>query len=651
MINADIQAAAEAKPKQTPTNGYFKQICNNQDMIDTLNLYSKSARINTTKKAKETELIAKTITEKIMNAYNNNDDDDDKEWTIDENQVSSDDDDDDEYDSEDSEDGITNIDDFLNDEASECSEDEDEKTPVQQLGDDDDDDDDNLPLSEIRQAKRRRISSCDDGSEDDNDAAADEQETQLVKRYKCEFEPSYGVFAGFDVGNNAQRGSIPYLINVFKSPAFKPFDASVDDTCVDLCTKETTRKPAVDFCHVVEYLECEEFNKDLLNNTKYDHVVYAIFSFMVRWSETALRAFRLAYPSYSALANAILEVKRMQSDTFQIQQFNNEPFIRTSFKLLRKHFEDKIEPEMPRVKYNVSDVLNHKFIAHLHQVYDLLINNKFDEKSIADLLHNDVNDQYTLYRLQHFDVDQIVAGRNTDPKLNKYMTGEACCCKTSILRALSASGWKKYSRGDIGSFSGKAHSPVDIGNLHAALSYIHQQPDVIGDRGYIDNVLWSFIMPQCDMNRRDTMIKDLIDFLSSFNEPAIAQYLSHKAVIFVDPYSERLRARQLRRCTDGDALRARIFMYPYAQFIAYYAMARLFKWKLITVPYTSSGEIDQVRYQQDLSSVLEYFGQPQDSGHPFVQYQCPANLYNIDNKMPKSIGIYKWFIEKNKKNL
>lgn len=538
------------------------------------------------------------------------------------------------------------------------------------LGDDDDDtgintkniiedDDDDTAVGGTRKTRKRKLSSSSSDSSCSSTISTrtnkkicvddDAYINQIIDLYDSAFDQnSYGIYRGFAATDSKITAGIPYLIQHFSSADFKPFDGKIESY-----TLHNDRKAnAIDFCHVIQYLTANEFNRSVLSNQATDPVMYAIVSFMVRWSHVTLDAFASAHPKFRVIAAELQAIKSNQVAMKHIQQYRNEPYATITFKVLIKHFNYADDHQqannqyrvgamvsVPRERYFWTDYINAEFIMHLRHVYKLLRTNTFDSTTIAGLLNCDMALPYTL---QNFDVDALVAGRESDPKLNKYLTGEACCCKTSILKKLSKYGWKVYSRGDVGSFSGKATNPIDVGHLHAALHFVHQQPDVIGDRGFIDNVLWSFIMPQCSGEQDETMIKNLISFLTTFNEPTIAQYLTHKVVIFVDPYSERLRERQLSRCTGGDALRARIPMYPYAQFIAYYAIARLFKWKLITVPYSEDGSIDQHKYLENVDEILDYFGEPvTSSGNEFVRYPCPANMYTIDNTVPRSIGIFK----------
>nr|WIE70404.1 unknown [Oryctes rhinoceros nudivirus] len=75
--------------------------------------------------------------------------------------------------------------------------------------------------------------------------------------------------------------------------------------------------------------------------------------------------------------------------------------------------------------------------------------------------------------------------------------------------------------------------------------------------------------------------------------------------------------------------------------MTYYAVARLFGWKVICVPYTEDGEIDACRYQANIDAIIRYFGSPKRTGKPYVRFSKPSNFYVIDTVYPKSVGIFK----------
>lgn len=387
-----------------------------------------------------------------------------------------------------------------------------------------------------------------------------------------------------------------------------------------------------DYCHVHQYLSAKEFNESLLSDKKFDSVVNSIISYLLDWPDAKLNEFVSLYPKYDRLCAALKEFRELEDGKY-VYTYNGIPVVRTAIKIIKSHFAPKNEG---RKVFDWMSLIDYSFIQHINQVYNWLLNDNFDVDKIA-LLESDME---IPYKLPHIDVEKLKNNRRDNTF--KFISGEACCCKTTIMNKLSELGWKSYSRGDVGSFSGKSHSPAAIGNLHAALHFILTQPDVIGDRGFIDNVIWEFIMPECNPIKREGLIRDLFSFLNSnFNEPSIAEYISHKGVIFVDTNTTQNKERQLKRCEDGDPWRARLDMYPIAQFMTYYVTARLFGWKVICVPYSNDDQIDNVRYNRNIQTIMDYFGKPILTDLPYVKFSKPSNSYEIDNSYPKSVGIFK----------
>lgn len=384
----------------------------------------------------------------------------------------------------------------------------------------------------------------------------------------------------------------------------------------------------VDICHLHQYLSSDEFNKSLLHDKKYDYVVDAIISYVLGWPTDKINEFASRFPKYDALCTAIVSFREQY-----VFLYNDVPVVKTSIKMIKAHFAPIAPARKP---FDWMSLLDDAFVQHLYAVQEWVSNGDITCDK-AELLQRDMP---IPYRLPNIDVSTLK--NYSRPDVMKFITGEACCCKTTIVTALSDLGWKKYSRGDIGGFNKKPENRAAVGNLHAALNYVLTKPDVIGDRGFIDNVIWTFIMPGCDPKKQKTFIRDLFLFLNSnFNEPAIAEYIRHKAVVFIDPKSTRNKVRQLTRCEDGDSFRGRLMHYTDSQFLAYYVVARLFGWKIICVPYTSDGEIDDEAYKKNVKTIVDFFGKPPLTGEPRVIYDKPSNEYVFDNEFPASVGIYK----------
>ncbi|AYP97904.1 GrBNV gp17-like protein-like protein [Mauternbach virus] len=461
----------------------------------------------------------------------------------------------------------------------------------------------------------------EDSTDDSNEGVYDLYERHFKHTNKHQFQ-------SFDATGDSD---MPYFISIFKD-----FDTVNDQSCTNFDITKLNRDVALyEYYSICNYFEAPEFTIDLLKTTKYDHVVNAIISYILFWSNDCIDEYIKCNPKYTNLLNAIRTIRELDGGQY-IFEYKGLPFIKQAFKILRRHFESETTPKAP---FDWLGIMDHDFINHLYRVYTLILENKFDFETIKML----EADMEIPYKLPGIDIAKLRAVSNQNQF--KFITGQACCCKTTILNKLIEIGWRKFSRGDVGSFSGKSTSSAAIGNLHAALDFILTRPNVIGDRGYIDNVIWSFIMPACNSNESSSFVNKMLSFLNAnFNEPSIAQYISQKGLIFIDPYVDLNRSRQLRRCVSGDAHRARIFMYPIAQFMTYYTVARLFGWKVICVPYDVDRNFDNVKYEQNIDLIRNYFGTPTFDDivdRQVIRFAKPHNNYTIDTLYPKIVGIFK----------
>lgn len=220
------------------------------------------------------------------------------------------------------------------------------------------------------------------------------------------------------------------------------------------------------------------------------------------------------------------------------------------------------------------------------------------------------------------------------------ITGVACCGKTTILHELKSCGWTVCSRGDIGTFSGKSKSTAAVTGVHAAMDGALRRGDVLGDRGPIDNPLWSIIMPLCDPRYRGTLVHELLKFFNGFlNEMVTAYMMEQLVVVFIDQYPNLNRRRMLSRCSDGGAFRARIEMYPVAQGMAYYMAARLFGWTVRCVTYDEDRNFRPDRYTSIAEEIKYIFGRPID--RPPLPVSKPDGLYMKDDEYSIATGIFK----------
>lgn len=431
--------------------------------------------------------------------------------------------------------------------------------------------------------------------------------------------------------NHTQSDSgIPYFAKLFEK--FDPINTR-EDFPKYIEYREFCDLNYVDKIHLLDYLRAEEFNSKLLTTRKYDHVVTAIISFMLQFDDVDLEQFGMNYEQFMPLCQYVIGERAVDDYNYLYLYNNYVPFVKTSFKILNKFFKlenalirsPKVFSILQKIGRNVVDEMNLFF--RLHQ------ENSFTQ---ADIKHLERH-RNMYFNLDNVDLESIRGSSNF-----KFISGEACCGKTTIANYLKADGWQIYSRGDCGSFSGKATNPAAVGCLHSALDYVLTQPNVIGDRGYIDNILWVFIMYACAMKNIDTLVTELLRFFNAnFNEAAIANFCSQKGVIFLDPYADKNKERMLNRNTDSDPHRARIEHYPVCQFIPYLFAALIFGWKIVAVPYTDDRQFNPIEYDEKIKRISDYFGKPANVDAEFVRYAKPPNDYDVDSSFAKSIGIFK----------
>lgn len=234
------------------------------------------------------------------------------------------------------------------------------------------------------------------------------------------------------------------------------------------------------------------------------------------------------------------------------------------------------------------------------------------------------------------------------PKKNiRYVTGHACVGKsTTVLKTLKDLGhWEILSRGDLGTFAGKSKSGSVIAGLHNALTYAFENYNVIGDRGLIDNPLWTFIMENVSRTKQYDLVHEFVSFInSSFNMLSLMEFCRHKAVIILDEKCLANRSRMLHRAEGGDWNRARIKYYTHVQGMCYFMVAKMFNWPIFFVPYKkNSDEIDREAYMVRAREICRFFGYASPTVEPLndVLRRKPGASYAFVTDVSSSLGIYK----------
>lgn len=423
---------------------------------------------------------------------------------------------------------------------------------------------------------------------------------------------------------------IPRLVRYFQT--FDPMNAVGS---FDKWTDFSTTPTDLEMRHVHDYMTAKEFNKELLRTDRYDRVVYAICSFMATWTNEALIKYGDRYKDFKQIALLIV-TERERAPVYVVPQ-DGVPFLRSSFRILSRYFNsvERQQQKVHKVEYptfSVTRYVSSDLVAHFKEVYQWLLDESMTQHEIA-MLEKPMASPFALC------ADYSGAGNNNTPM--KVITGQACCGKTTLLDRLKKYGWQVCSRGDLGTFSGKSKSAPAIAGLHAALENALHRGDVLGDRGPIDNPLWTIIMTLCDPQYKDRVVEELLKFFNAtINEHVIAYMLRQEVVVFIDPYPSLNRARMMSRCTGGDAYRARIRMYPITQCIAYYMAARLYGWTVRCVPYDEERNFQPQRYRAMAEEIKNIFGTPLKQG-PLRLARKPDGHYLEDTEYSIATGIFK----------
>lgn len=438
---------------------------------------------------------------------------------------------------------------------------------------------------------------------------------------------SVPVYVAFDT--RGDRG-IPRLVNHFR--AFDPVNAVGEFDVWSYYTKPTDSEME----HAYSYMTAPEFSRELLRTSKFDSVVHALYSYLFHWTNEGLTDYGERYPQFKDLAiSVILEKDRIPVYVTE----DGVPFVRSAFRMLLNYFNsaerqprtgDKIE----RPFFCIVNYVSPELYGHFKETYRRLLNGSMTRREM-DTLETPMESPFASTAIQYGGAGH----RHNSPV--KVITGQACCGKTTLLNKLKSYGWTVCSRGDLGTFSGKSKSAPAIASLHAAIENALRRGDVLGDRGPIDNPLWSIIMPLCDPRYKDFVVEELLNFFdSTINEHVAAYMCAQQAVVFVDPYPDLNRARMMSRSTDGDAFRCRIQMYPVAQFMAYYMAARLYGWTVRCVPYDEERNFQPHRYLSIAEELNELFGAPIKQ-EPLKQASKQDGHHLEDKEYSIATGIFK----------
>lgn len=438
-----------------------------------------------------------------------------------------------------------------------------------------------------------------------------------------------------------------------------------------------------DYYHIIPYMRSPDFTSDIFKTQYYDAILNAIVSFLLELTDDSLQTLYLQYEVNQKFIERLQQFRNLDNGAY-VYSFYGKAVCKCAIKLLKLCFNDtdnnlnndisvddvSIAARTGLIRYNNTTAANNNndddnriFIWTNHINSQMIVHFRNVERNIYenilginDLRADFESHQPIPYTLPNI-TDDLETIRSTGPI--KFITGVACCGKTTILSELTKCNWKIYSRSDVGSYSGKANNPSSIGALYAAQDYVLSQSDVIGDRCIIDNIIWYFIMEYLNPKYQGDVVTKFLEFLNSeFNEPAIATFIQQRGVIFIDTNFQANKVRMMNRNTDGDAHRSRLNYYAIVQFICYYICGRLFGWKIVCVPYDKQYNYEPKQYQKICKDLHRHFlGEtiinnivddidimslhPKSSTLNCSKFPKPLNDYMSDMTFAKAVGIYK----------
>lgn len=512
-----------------------------------------------------------------------------------------------------------------------------------------------------------------DWYDNDNDDDDDKRDDSYIREFKkfCpdrdhESESLYD-FNGTDNAVSLLKRSIFHDFRLGSSDTEPNYKMSDEDDSSDRSNMGRRCLEFQQFRLIQRYMSMPDFISDrTLRTADNDSNIYAIFSVMLSWSRSKLARFSkfTTIAGIDRLTEELLDIDKLGL----LHTYRKHPVCLSTFRLLNRYrnylsisgnnnngddddddddgIEEKNVKNMNDVvvsfeTFNIDRYVSNDLKLHFQRVYEKLQTESWTDVDLIDL--QDVNKRYGV-PFDRFVDDQRVEERP------KYITGVACTGKTTILRELGAKGWTIRSRGQLGTFGGKSRSPAYVAALHAALDYSYRKCSrfMIGDRGPIDNPLWTVIMQLCDPKYKNTMVRELLTFFGrTFNELVIRYHAEFQTVVFLDTLPSKNRQRMLNRGESGDVLRGRITHYVEAQFMAYYMFAVLFGHKIVLLPYDNDGNIDSQRQMENARALCEYFGRPETIE---VVSRRLMNVGKLDDCIPniledydysKSLGIFK----------
>lgn len=432
----------------------------------------------------------------------------------------------------------------------------------------------------------------------------------------------------------------------------------------------------LEFQHVLEYFMHYSFHVESLANPVFDKVFHAIVSYLLEWDYESLerlltRVMKKYRPElerlqWISILNKFHEFRILDDNThlfWVAEPGSTFKFIvaKCSLKLLRPLLELIHSDEMPVAsnlvaivrsehRFNIADVCYETFWDEMEKIeYDFIVRRQPIFGYERERLVAPFPQTAPIGIIQLPEVTDNV-GKLLGNSSLKFVTGMACCGKTTLLAELEKKGWRIYNRGSLGDYRAKTTCGAAVGTLHASMEFVLTQPKVIGDRGPIDNIVWKFLMECCDVRNRKTMVTKFRRFMSAyFNEPSLAYFMQQRGIIFLDSNFRENAKRMRRRNQNGDAHRSALEEYASSQFIVYYIVARLFGWPILWVPYDKAEKYQPANYKRYSDQLIQYLENAENSGKPkevfppkVSLFQAQAvDVYQPDMTYAIDVGIYK----------
>lgn len=158
----------------------------------------------------------------------------------------------------------------------------------------------------------------------------------------------------------------------------------------------------------------------------------------------------------------------------------------------------------------------------------------------------------------------------------------------------------------------------------------------------------------CEPATTANFVNHFLEFIdAAFNEPVLGYLIEQHGAVFVDARIRKCADRMLRRGTGGDAQRGRLLRYAAAQCLSYYAVARLFGWRVYTVPYSSDdAECDKLDSEalrdmaNEIGNWFDSLRAQRGSGTPLPSassdgFARASGTWDVDMSYARAVSIYK----------